>query len=163
MIESNVSKDSKVSFRRITSATVWDVCMLSETLPASQRDMIADNGVSIAEAHFSENFWFRAIYADETLVGFIMVHTGADHDDGILYPGAFLSRLMIADQFQKLGYGREALALLVHDLQYRGFKELRVGYGFGDGSPEKFYLRLGFVPTGNTYGEEEIEAVLKFS
>ncbi|MEW5699369.1 hypothetical protein [Pseudomonas synxantha] len=51
--------------------------MLSETLPAAQRSMIADNGASIAEAHFSENAWFRAIYADETLIGFIMLHIGA--------------------------------------------------------------------------------------
>lgn len=162
MCETSVSRDSKVSFRRITSATVWDVCMLSETLSPAQRGMIADNGASIAEAHFSENAWFRAIYADDTLVGFIMLHIGADHDDGILYPGAFLWRFMIAGPFQKMGLGKRALELLVHDLRYQGFKEIRVSYGVGDGSPEQFYRRMGFELTGETYGEDELEAVLKF-
>jgi diamine N-acetyltransferase len=124
--------------------------------------MIADNGSSIAEAHFSENAWFRAIYADETIVGFIMLHIGSDHDDGIDYPGAFLWRFMIGGRFQRLGFGRAAIELLARDLKFRGFQELRVGYGIGEGSPEPFYSSLGFVPTGRKYGEEELEAALKF-
>ncbi|UUO11444.1 hypothetical protein LQZ44_00335 [Alcaligenes nematophilus] len=76
MSEQTVSKDATVSFRRINSQTVYEVCELSETLSPAQRSMIADNGTSIAEAHFSENAWFRAIYANDTLVGFIMLHIG---------------------------------------------------------------------------------------
>ncbi|AZE74676.1 hypothetical protein C4K00_4474 [Pseudomonas synxantha] len=159
------TRDSSVSFRRITSATVWDVCMLSETLSAAQRSMIADNGASIAEAHFSENAWFRAIYAGETLIGFIMLHIGADHDEGIYYPGVFLWRFMIASPYQKMGFGKKAIELLTYELSYRGFKEIRVGYGVGEGSPEPFYKRMGFELTGGTYGddEDELEAVLKFA
>ncbi|WP_085045340.1 GNAT family N-acetyltransferase, partial [Cronobacter sakazakii] len=115
MSEQTVSKDATVSFRRINSQTVYEVCELSETLSPAQRSMIADNGTSIAEAHFSENAWFRAIYANDTLVGFIMLHIGADHDEGILYPGAFLWRFMIAAPFQNLGFGRKAISLLIHD------------------------------------------------
>ena len=162
MNEQQITKDATISFRRITSRTVWDVCELSETLSPEQRGMIADNGSSIAEAHFSENAWFRAIYANETLVGFIMLHIGADHDEGILYPGAFLWRFMIAGPHQKLGFGRQAIALLIHDLRYQGYKEIRVGYGIGPGSPEPFYKSLGFELTGGKYGDEELEAVLKF-
>lgn len=162
MSEQAVSKDATVSFRRINSQTVYEVCELSETLSPAQRSMIADNGTSIAEAHFSENAWFRAIYADDTLVGFIMLHIGADHDEGILYPGAFLWRFMIAAPFQHLGFGRKAIALLIHDLKYQGYKEIRLGYSRGEGSPEAFYSKLGFELTGGTYGEHELEAVLKF-
>ena len=87
---------------------------------------------------------------------------GADHDDGILYPGAFLWRFMIAAPFQSLGFGRKAIALLIHDLKYQGYKEIRLGYSRGEGSPEAFYTKLGFKLTGGTYGEHELEAVLKF-
>lgn len=159
MSEEAVWRDAQVSFRRISASTVRDVCELSETLAESQRNMVADNGVSIAEAHFSENAWFRAIYADEALIGFIMLHIGADHDDGIDCPGAFLWRLMIAGPYQKLGFGKKALDLLARDLRARGHKELYTSHGQGEGSPEGFYHALGFVPTGNHY-DDEVEVVL---
>ena len=162
MSDAVLTLDAKVSFRRISSATVYDVCCLSETLSPAQREMIADNGSSIAEAHFSENAWFRAIYADETLVGFIMLHIGADHDDGITYPGAFLWRFMIAGPYQRFGFGRKAIELLIHDLKYQGYKEIRLGYSLGEGSPEAFYKSLGCTLTGGRYGETELEAVLVF-
>ncbi len=43
----------KISLRRITARTVADICDLSETLTTEQRAMVADNAVSIADAHFS--------------------------------------------------------------------------------------------------------------
>lgn len=156
------SADHKVTLRRITAQTVGEICDLSETLSAGQRDMVADNAMSIAEAHFSENAWFRAIYAGETAVGFLMLHIGADHDDGIDCPGVFLWRLMIAGPHQGRGYGEQAIALVIRDLKARGIGELYVSYGLGDASPERFYKRLGFVPTGGMY-DEEVEAVLKFA
>ncbi|MBN8937974.1 MAG: GNAT family N-acetyltransferase [Rhizobiales bacterium] len=152
----------EVAFRRISAATVTDVCDLSDTLSDEQRAMVADNGQSIAEAHFSENAWFRAIYADDALAGFVMLHIGADHDDGIDCPGVFLWRLMIAGPFQGKGIGRQAIALLVRDLSARGITELYTSYGRGAGSPEAFYRRLGFEPTGDTY-DDEVEAVLTFA
>jgi len=140
---------------------VFDVCELSETLSEEQRGKVADNGTSIAEAHYSENAWFRAIYADETLVGFILLHFGADPDDGIDCPGAFLWRLMVGGPFQGKGYGQQAIALAIRDLQARGFTALYTSYGLGPASPEGFYRRLGFQPTGEMY-EDEVEAVLTF-
>lgn len=162
MSEIVVSRDAEISFRRISALTVTDVCALSETLSDAERNVVADNGTSIAEAHFSENAWFRAIYADETLIGFIMLHIGADHDDGIDCPGVFLWRFMIASPYQRMGFGKKAISLLVRDLKVRGFKELYTSYGLGEGSPEEFYKRLGFTPTGDTY-DDELEAVLNFS
>lgn len=155
------ARDAEVTLRRISALTVCDVCQLSETLPDSQRAMVADNGTSIAEAHFSENAWFRAIYASETLVGFVMLHIGADWDDGIECPGHYLWRLMIAGPYQAMGFGEQAIRLLVNDLQGRGVTELYTSYGLGEGSPKGFYDRLGFVLTGDHYGDE-VEAVLVF-
>lgn len=158
---SEESSDAEVTLRRITARTVGDICDLSQTLSEEQRDKVADNAVSIAEAHFSENAWFRAIYADETPVGFIMLHIGADHDDGIDCPGVFLWRLMIAGPFQGKGYGEKAIGLVVRDQRARGVGELYTSYGLGQASPEGFYKRLGFKETGGMYGDE-VEVVLKF-
>ena len=150
-----------IHFKRITARTVLPVCKLSETLSPAQRQMVTDNAVSIAQAHFSENVWMRAIYADETLVGFIMLHIGSDYDDGIDCAGAFLWRLMMGGRWQGLGYGRRALHRLITELRARGFRELFTSCGQGEASPEPFYRRLGFEPTGEMYGEE-IELRLAF-
>ncbi|OCP01099.1 MULTISPECIES: GNAT family N-acetyltransferase [unclassified Ensifer] len=152
---------AEVTFRRISSLTVGDVCELSETLSEEQSNMVASNGDSIAEAHFSDRAWFRAIYADDTLVGFIMLHEGADWDDGIDCPGVFLWRFMIARPFQGKGFGKQAIALVVRDLKARGLHELYTSYGQGPGNPEGFYRGLGFERTGEHY-DDELEAVLRF-
>lgn len=156
-----ISSASEVSLRRISAQTVSDVCELSETLSEAQRNKVADNGTSIAEAHFSENAWFRAVYADDTPIGFVMLHIGADYDV-IDCPGAFLWRFMISGPYQGMGFGQKAIALVVRDLRGRGFTELFTSYGLGEASPEGFYKRLGFITTGETY-DDEVEAVLKFS
>jgi diamine N-acetyltransferase len=55
MSETVLPSDAEITLRRISALTVCDVCELSETLSDEQRNMVADNGTSIAEAHFSEN------------------------------------------------------------------------------------------------------------
>ncbi|MGC9334354.1 MAG: GNAT family N-acetyltransferase [Anaerolineae bacterium] len=143
-----------VHFERITAKTVVQVCQLSETLTPQQRKMVADNALSIAQAHFSENAWLRAIYAGDTPVGFLMLHIGSDYADGIDCPGVFLWRFMIAGPYQGQGYGREAIQVLLKYLKALGIPELYTSHEVGEGSPEGFYRKLGFVPTGDYYGEE---------
>ena len=145
---------------RITARTLQQICALSETLNPTHRKMVADNAVSIAEAHFSEQAWMRAIYNGETPVGFIMTHTGSDYEDGIDCPGVFLWRLMIAAPYQGKGYGKLALEKLIQHLKAMGVPRLYTSCGQGEGSPEGFYRGMGFTPTGEFYGEE-IELVLE--
>ena len=146
--------NSDIHFKRITAQTVISICQLSETLTPAQRKMVTDNATSIAQAHFSENCWLRAIYADETPIGFIMLHIGSDYDDGIDCPGVFLWRFMIAKPYQGLGYGRQAIDRLLDHLRAQGTPELYTCCGLGEASPEGFYKQLGFAPTGEWYGDE---------
>lgn len=148
-----------IHFMHVTASTLNQICDLSKTLSPAHRNMVADNVVSIAEAHFSDCVWFRAIYADETPIGFIMTHTGSDYEDGIDCPGVFLWRFMIAGPYQAKGYGRRALEKLIQHLKAMGIPLFYTSCGQGDGSPEGFYRKLGFTPTGNHYGDE-IELVL---
>ncbi|MCW3465055.1 GNAT family N-acetyltransferase [Chitinophaga nivalis] len=143
-----------VSLRRITIENVETICDLSSTLSPEQRKMVADNGESIAVAHYSEDAWFRAIYADDTPAGFIMLHTSADWSDGIDFSGIFLWRLMIAGPHQGKGYGKKAIGLVLRNLAARGIWELYTSCGEGPGSPLAFYRQLGFEPTGDYYGDE---------
>lgn len=157
----SVSSASELTYRGINALNVCDVCELSTTLSDEQRGVVADNGTSIAEGFCSTNAWFRAIYADDTLVGFVMLHIGSSWDDGIECPGAFLWRLMVAGPFQGMGFGRRAVEHVINNLRAQGMTELYTSYGEGPGSPEAFYKRLGFVPTSGTVGEDEVEVVLK--
>lgn len=157
----NIPCDAELSFRRVTSANVLEICELSKTLPDDQRNFVADNGVSIAEGFCSQSAWFRGIYADEALIGFVMVHDGSDWDDGIDCPDPYLWRFMIARPFQGRGFGKAAIAKIVARLRSRGIRELYTSYGAGPGSPQRFYEKLGFSPTGGMF-DEEVEVVLRF-
>lgn len=143
-----------IYFKRIDAKNVLDVCRLSKTLSKEQRQMVADNSVSIAQAHCSENAWMRAIYLDQTPIGFIMIHTGSDFDDGIDIPGVFLWRFMIASQYQRKDYGKLALDRLVAELKAKGFHSLDTSVELGPGSPMEFYKKYGFKENGDSFGEE---------
>ena len=148
-----------IHFMRITAPTMNQICDLSETLSPAHRKMVADNVRSIAEAYFSPSAWMRAVYADDAPIGFILTHTGSDYEDGIDCPGVFLWRFMIAEPFQGKGYGKRALEKLIQQLKAMGIPRLYTSCGQGEGSPEGFYRKLGFIPTGDHYGHE-IELVL---
>jgi diamine N-acetyltransferase len=144
-------KNSQLTLRQITEETVVAVCKLSDTLSEPQQKMVAPNARSIAEAHFSDKAWFRAIYADETPVGFIMLYDDGEKSEYYLW------RLMIAGPYQKKGYGKRAVELLIDYVRTRpGAKELLTSYVPIEGGPEMFYRNLGFRPTGDVDGGEVV-------
>jgi diamine N-acetyltransferase len=111
--------------------------------------MVAPNAISIAQAHFSEHAWFRAIYADDTPVGFLMLYDDPQEQE------YFLWRLMIAGPHHGKGFGRRAIALLADYVRTRpGAIVLETSCGQGPGSPEGFYRKLGFERNGEMLGEE---------
>jgi diamine N-acetyltransferase len=145
-----VRRDATVTLHEVTKDTVGAVCGLQ--VAAEQREYVADNAFSIAQAHFEPKAWFRAIYADETPVGFVML---SDDPDA---PEYFLWRLMIDAAHQGKGFGRTAIALLVDYVRTRpAARELLVSYHPGPHSPRDFYLKQGFRDTGRI---EEGEVVL---
>ena len=135
--------NAEVSLREITSETVVQICKLSDTLSEQEQKMVAPNAISIAQAHFSDKAWFRAIYADEMAVGFIMLYDDSEN------PEYFLWRLMIAGPYQGKGYGRKAIELLVEYVKTQpGARELSASYVPIEGGPEGFYRKMGFEHTG---------------
>jgi diamine N-acetyltransferase len=151
LMRQHLGRDEEVSFQEITAKTVLGICFLSETLTDPSMKFVAPNAISLAEAHFNKHTWFRAIYAGRTPVGFVMLDDNEQEED------YFLWRFMIAEPYQGRGYGREALRRLVEYVKTRpGAKELSVSCGQGEGSPEGFYLKLGFVHTGQMEGDEVV-------
>ena len=147
--------EATVSLREVTAANLADI--LDLRVRDDQEKFVVSNAVSIAHAHFNEAAWYRAIYADETPVGFLML--ADDPEDGSYY----LWRLMIGAQHQGRGYGRRAMELLIeHVKMLLGGSVLKSNHAPGEGSPAEFYRRLGFQHTGreDEHGELEIRLVL---
>jgi diamine N-acetyltransferase len=140
---------AEVTLREVTKETVRAVMDLE--VAENQGHLVAPNSMSIAEAYFEPRAWFRAIYADDDPVGFIMLYDDPDT------PKYYLWRMMLADGQQRKGYGKRAMDLLVEYVRTRpNATEIIVGSIPGQGSPQPFYEKFGFVPTGEVKGGEVI-------
>jgi diamine N-acetyltransferase len=149
---------TRVSLREITSETVRSVTQLS--VAESQKGFVAPNAVSLAQALFSPEAWYRAIYSAEELVGFVMLEDESLQTPPPEAPGIGVWRFMIDEKFQGRGIGRAALLLVIEHARSKGiFKTLELSYVPGPGCPEPFYLGLGFRHTGKV---DEGEVILEF-
>ncbi len=148
MMSVDSGSEVEITMRDVTRATVRTICNLH--VAKSQEQFVAPNSVSIAEAYFSPWAWFRAIYADETPVGFVMMAKDLPKEGQCL-----LWRFMIDERYQKRGYGRKALQLVIQHVREKvGAQELVLSYHAGSGSPQPFYEKLGFQDTGEKFGDE---------
>jgi diamine N-acetyltransferase len=143
----------QVTLRPITSETVRAVTQLS--VAPGQEHFVAPNAVSLSQALFSDEAWYRAIHADDEMVGFVMLADETMKPDPPAVPKVFLWRFMLDQRHQRRGIGREAIRLVCEHARSRsGIDVLYTSYVPGEGSPGPFYLGLGFVPTGEMEGDE---------
>ena len=94
-----------ISLREITSANFDDVIALR--VRDEQKNYVASNTYSLAEAYAHRNHVPFAIYADETPVGFLMYTYWEERRQYWIF------RLMIAADKQGRGYGREAMRQVI--------------------------------------------------
>lgn len=141
--------DAVVTLRPVTNDNLREVLRLK--VAPEQEQFVASNAVSLAQAHFTKEAWYRAIYAGETPVGFMMLHEDRTK------PEYFLWRLLIDQRYQRRGYGRQAIARLVEHIKtLPNASELLLSHGEGEGSPAPFYAGLGFTYTGDKLDDELI-------
>jgi diamine N-acetyltransferase len=144
--------NSEVSLREITKETLRDITRLR--VSQEQERFVATNAESIAEAYFSPDIaWFRAIYADNKPVGFLML------EDNAAAAQYYLWRFMVDARYQGRGIGQKALELLFEYVKTRpGANVLYTSCVPGEESPGPFYERVGFVYTGE---EDSGELVMR--
>lgn len=144
-------RDAAVTLREVTQDTVRAICNLQ--VAEDQRGYVAPNAVSIAQAYFEPCAWFRAVYADDDPVGFVMLHDEPEKQEYYLW------RFMIDAGHQGRGFGKRALDLVVDYVRERpGAGALLSSFVPGDAGPGGFYLRYGFVETGEV---DEGEVVIR--
>ena len=151
--EPSLVGDAKVTLREITRLKVR---------PEQER-YIASDADSIAEAHYYQQAWIRAIYADDTPVGFVMLHDENLRDDPEKKDSYALWRFMIDAAHQGKGYATRAMRLVIgHVKANPNATELLTSYVPGEGSPEGFYRKMGFEHTGGEInGETEVRLKLR--
>jgi diamine N-acetyltransferase len=136
-----------VTLREITAETVRDVVKLS--VAPEQSQFVAPNAVSLAEALFSKEAWYRAAYADDALAGFVMLYDESQRDPRPANPNIGLWRLMVDHRFQGRGVGRAIVLKVIEHVRAKGcFTSLFTSYVPAPGGPAVFYEKLGFVPNG---------------
>jgi len=146
-----------VSLREITAGSVRRITDLKVT-PEQER-FVASNAVSLAEALFNDEAWYRGIYLDDTPAGFVMLYDESLRSVPPADAQIGLWRFMIDHRFQGQGIGAAALDHVIAHVQGSGlFTSLEVSYVPGPGCPERFYLRAGFMHTGRVDNGEIVLA-----
>jgi len=136
-----------VELREITDANRHSVIALS--VASGQELFVASVAESLDEAASTPEGspWYRAIYAGDEPVGFVMLSWDVMPSPGIIGPW-FLWRLLIDERHQRHGLGWAALTLIAELIRAEGASELLTSYQPGAGEPWPFYERFGFRPTG---------------
>ncbi len=129
----------------------------------SQRNFVASNVYSIAESQFGFDFeghWDYhpfGIYDGDTPVGFLMYGVNFEHPTR----QAFVTRLMVDEQFQGRGFGRFGVQKMLEIFRAdERVKEVGISYEPENAAARKLYTSCGFAETGEMIGDEAL-AVLK--
>jgi|tagenome__1003787_1003787.scaffolds.fasta_scaffold19279291_2 GNAT superfamily N-acetyltransferase len=115
-----------------------------------------EDSLEEAEEFPQANPWYRAVYADDTAVGFVMMSWDCPHDPPNIYGPWFLWKLIIDERQQRRGLGREVVLAIADIVRAQGGRALLVSFVDEPGGPKDFYLGLGFVPTGEVDEAGEI-------
>lgn len=145
-----------VTLREITDDNVQSVLALRTT--EDQERFVSTVRYSLKEAEDNPqgNPWFRAVYAGDEPVGFVMLSWDVEPQPPDINGPWFLWKLLIDHRYQRRGYGQEVVRQVVELVRGQGGTELLTSYVPGDDGPAGFYAKLGFAPRGDVDPDGEI-------
>lgn len=154
-----------VTLRPITVDNWLECVELKPTDEQVQAGFVAPNAFSLAQASF-EPWWHPlGIYADEVMVGFVLVGTWPTTGIPAYYPGVpagedYILRFMIDGRYQRKGYGRAAMLSVIDRVRQRpGSHTLALSYEPNNDRAAALYASVGFRLTGQMH-DGEVEAKL---
>jgi diamine N-acetyltransferase len=146
-----------VFLREITEANRSQVEALK--VSAEQTEYVAGVAESLVEAAQTPDAmpWYRAAYADDVVVGFVMISDGITVDNPDYLGPYYLWRLLVDERFQRRGYGTAILDLVVKHVRSRDdARVLLTSHVVGPNSPVTFYQQYGFRLTGEAHNGEPV-------
>jgi diamine N-acetyltransferase len=129
----------------------------SLSVSAAQEAYVTGVPESLEEAAASPEAgpWYRAVYVDDTPVGFVMLSIPVPPRDDRYPFDVFLWRLLIDERFQRRGFGAGTLDAVVAELGERSDADaFFTSVVPGGESPLPFYEHYGFVRTGQIFDDE---------
>lgn len=133
-----------ITFRDVTKAN-WLECVRLKPRD-DQKTFVAPNAFSLAESKYYPELVPLAIYADETMVGFLMWGPPDREDNNGVY---WIIRLMIDERYQGKGYGRDAMQQIITQLREKpDCMAIQLSYEPENLGAEILYNSLGFHKTG---------------
>ena len=146
-----------ISLREITRVNRPEVERLRVT--SNQANYVAGVADSLVEAAATPAAcpWYRAVYSGDAAVGFVMISDGIPDGYPEYLGPYFLWRLLIDARWQRRGFGRAALGLVIDYVRTRpNARALLTSVVPGPTSPIGFYLRCGFSRTGEMFDGEDV-------
>jgi len=114
-----------------------------------QKDFVASNCYSLAQAKAQPECIPLAVYNDDTLVGFVMYCMDFEDSEYWVY------RLLIDKKYQKRGFGREAMQCVLSILQQdKEHTKVYISFEPKNVSAKGLYESLGFTPDGRIIDDE---------
>jgi len=125
----------------------------SLTLRPGQEQFVTPTSYAIADAYVNPlTSWPRVVLDEDQVVGFVRGNFDPEAEQEEFR--SCLWRINVAADAQGAGVGKFAVRALAEEARARGFHRLTVIWEPGEEGPEDFFLRIGFVITGETqYGE----------
>ena len=161
-------KYTMIHLCKITEKNLWQVCGLN--VREEQRNFVASNIESIAEAYAVTNdgghAFPRAVYDDDTLIGFVMIGfgtVGEENESDTIKNNYSLWRLMIDEKYQGKGYFRPIMDSVIEFIRTYpcGKSEfVWLSYEKENEHAAGLYKKYGFSENGEMCGDE-IMAVMK--
>lgn len=112
-------------------------------------EFVASNALSIVQSVFEENWTVKAVYADNILVGFTMY---GYNDKELFYE---ICRIMIDRKYQRKGYGKQALRLVIDELRQKSdCNEIFLSTDPNNHKAINLYEGFGFESTGKEIDDE---------
>jgi diamine N-acetyltransferase len=143
---------SLVTHLRLAELTADNVdAAIGLELRPGQERFVAPVVRSIAEAYVHPTAWPRVVFDGDELVGFVMANFDPDNEQEAFRCGIW--RLNVAAAAQGHGVGRFAVDAVAEEARRRGQARITVLWVKGPDGPEGFYLKLGFVPIGELFGQ----------
>jgi len=125
---------TKENLEEVLNLNVWE----------HQESFVSSTAHSLAQAYiYRETAFPFAVYADNVLVGFIMMGYYEAKNQYTLW------KFLIDKNQQAKGYGSEALKLGIKYLKDRfGTREIYTGVALGNERAKRLYRSIGFIETG---------------
>ncbi|WP_405360054.1 GNAT family N-acetyltransferase [Kitasatospora sp. NBC_00085] len=157
MSTSSPSPSPALRLEPITPATI-DAALALKVRP-DQEGLVSPVVKSLAEAYaHGDTAWPRLVFDGDRPVGFVMAFLDIrfNPEQPGDQPQSGLWRLNIGAEEQGRGYGRFAVEQVCAEIRRRGGRRVTVTYVPGDHGPAGFYASLGFRPTGEFSGDQEV-------